>query len=485
MRFSKVYTEHVLAENFEDSKRLFLEPLLAIHAAHLVMLRKTGILEANDARLLAAALDGITAELIEPVRYDGSFEDLFCHVEGLLADKCGESTAGRLHTARSRNDVDVTLYRLRWREEVLHVAAAALELREVLLAICRRERETVVPLHTHTQPAQPSTLSHYFLGLVEHLERDHRRLRDAYSAMNLCPLGSCAICGTGFPIDRHLTSRLLGFDGPTGNTYASVAGVDYLLEAIAALMVSLTTLGKLLHDLLLWSMWEFQFLRLGDGFVQPSSIMPQKRNPVALEHSRALASKALGQCAAVFQTVHNTPFGDIVDVEDDLQPLVFNAFRDSLRSFRVVAAALATATFDRRRLEARASCGWITMTELADTLVRREAVPFRRAHAVAARMIEIVESAGSPRGLAAALAQSTRDVLGVAIEYSEEALEEILSPRNFVTVRSHLGGPAPDTTGAAADQSERTLAADREWLEKTQARLKKYPADLKEELNRL
>ncbi len=485
MRFSKVYTDNVLAENFEDSKRLFFEPLMAIHQAHLVMLRRVGILEPAEAKQLAAALETISADQIEPVVYDGTFEDLFCYVEHLLAEKCGEATAGRLHTARSRNDIDVTLYRLRWRVEVLHVMEAALEFRGVLLAICQREGESVFPVHTHTQPAQPSTVTHYFLGLVEHLERDHRRLREAYSAMNLCPLGSCAVCGTGFPIDRHLTSRLLGFDGPTGNTHASIAGVDYLLEAMAALMVLLTTLGKLLHDLLLWSMPEFQFLRLGDGFVQPSSIMPQKRNPVALEHSRALASKALGEAAAVFQILHNTPFGDIVDVEDDVQPLVYNTFRDTLRPLRLVAAALATATFDRRHLEERASRGWITMTELADTLVRRDAVPFRAAHAVAARMISIVESAGLRPPLAEALGQASLEVLGVSIEYSEEALEAILSPRNFVAVRNHLGGPAPDTTEAAAHDSLRSLAADREWLRAATSRLSRYPEDLKEELKRL
>ena len=153
------------------------------------------------------------------------------------------------------------------------------------------------------------------------------------------PLGACAITGTGFPIDRHRTSELLGFDGPTGNTYGSIATVDYLLESVSATAIAIVGLGRVVQDLLLWGTMEFGYLRLADGFVQSSSIMPQKRNPVALEHARAIGSKAVGQAQAIMTTVHNTPFGDIVDTEDDLQPLVASMFRDSTRMVKLVAAA--------------------------------------------------------------------------------------------------------------------------------------------------
>lgn len=483
MKFSQVYIDNVLAENFEDAKRLFFEPLMAIHRAHLAMLARVGVVGLEQARQIAAALDQITQEKIAPAVFDGSFEDLFYYVESLLAERCGKRVAGQLHTARSRNDIDVTLYRLRWRVELVEVAAAALDLRETLLTVCRRELETVFPVHTHTQPAQPSTVAHYFLGLVEHLERDHRRLRAALETMNRCPMGSCAISGTGFPIDRELVSRLLAFDGPTGNTYGGVAGVDYLLEAVAALMVLLTTLGKLIHDLLVWSMSEFRYLRLEDGFVQPSSIMPQKRNPVALEHARALASRGLGQAGAVFQMLHNTPYGDIVDVEDDLQPLVCQVFRDTLRPLRLVSAALATARFDRPRLEALASQNGVTMTELADTLVRREGFCFRTAHqAVAAMTSALAQDPDlSP---ARALADATRAV-GKEIGYSEEDLEKILGPRHFVEVRDHLGGPAPATVSEALTESLRLFEADRSWTNEQARRFGEFPARLRRELRQL
>src|SRR5881392_1661878 len=176
------------------------------------------------------------------------------------------------------------------------------------------------------------------------------RLRAAYASTNRNPLGACAISGTGFAIDRQRTSDLLGFDGPTGNTYGSIATVDYLLESVSAIAVMITGLGRVVQDLLLWCTMEMGYLRLADGFVQCSSIMPQKRNPVALEHARAIASKAAGQAQAVFATVHNTPFGDIVDTEDDLQPLVASMFRDAQRAVALVAASMRGAQLDVERM---------------------------------------------------------------------------------------------------------------------------------------
>src|SRR5207244_9636414 len=184
-----------------------------------------------------------------------------------------------------------------------------------------------------------------------------------------------------------LPSKLRGFCGPTGNTYGSIATVDYLLESASAATVLLAGHGRFVQDLLLWSTAELSYVRFGDGFVQGSSIMPQKRNPVAIEHARAIGSKALGQAQAIVLTVHNTPFGDIVDTEDDLQPLVFTMFRDATRAVKLVAAAMATAEFDAAALEARADDGWTTLTELADTLAREHGVPFKTAHAIAGRLM--------------------------------------------------------------------------------------------------
>ena len=463
MRFDPDYVSQVLNENFEDAKTLFLAPLMAIHYAHLVMLAERGIVGAADAHAIRDALDSISVTDIRRTPYDGTCEDLFFYIDGLLIAACGEDVAGRLHTARSRNDIDMTMYRMRQREYILALADAALELRTALLDLAARHRETIFAAHTHTQPAQPTTIAHYLLAVIEQLERDARRLQAAYAGTNRSPLGACAITGTGFPIDRQLTSDLLGFEGPTGNTYGSIATVDYLLESASAASVMLVGVGRFVQDLLLWCTMEFGYVRLADGFVQASSIMPQKRNPVALEHARAIGSKALGQAAAITLGVHNTPFGDIVDTEDDLQPLVASMFHDAVRALTLVGATMRGIEFDEARLEARAAEGGTTLTELADHLVRSHAIPFAAAHAIAGRLLK--ERRERPdAALGAILATVSEDLLGTPLQYSDAQIARILGPRHFVDVRRTPGGPSPGETARAIETSRQLAACDREWL---------------------
>jgi len=466
MRFAPEYVTCVLNDNFEDGKALLLSPLMAINYAHLVMLASTNIVSAADARVLRDALNTVSQADVRNVTYDGTHEDLFFYIQHLIVQACGEETAGRIHTARSRNDIDMTMYRMRQREFVLGLMAASFELRRTLLELADRHGDTIFAVHTHTQRAQPSTVAHYMLAVVEQLERDAARLRGAYERTNRNPLGACAITGTGFPIDRDLTSALLGFSGPTVNTYGSIATVDYLLESVSAATVLLAGHGRFVQDLLLWSSAEFGYLRLGDGFVQCSSIMPQKRNPVALEHARAIGSKALGQAQAIVMCVHNTPFGDIVDTEDDLQPLVFAMFRDASRTVKLVGAAMKTAQFDAVRLGARAADGWTTLTELADTLARDKGLPFGTAHAIASRLMA-ARDADAKTSISALLADVSRGVLGAPLTYTDEALAEIMSARHFVDVRTTLGGPAPSETARAAGVARRQLEQDEMWWKKT------------------
>jgi argininosuccinate lyase len=416
---------------------------------------------------------------VRTVQYDGTYEDLFFYLDRLIVERCGEDAAGRLHTARSRNDIDMTMYRMQQREMILAIVEGTLSLRRVLLALAGRHREHVFAAHTHTQPAQPSTIAHYLLAVIEQLERDTVRLRAAYVSTNRNPLGACAITGTGFPINRTRTTTLLGFDEVTGNTYGSIATVDYLLESISASAVLLAGLGRVVQDLLLWCTSEFGYLRLSDGFVQSSSIMPQKRNPVALEHARAIGSKALGQASAIMLSIHNTPFGDIVDTEDDLQPLVTSMFKDAARAVSLVAAAMEQAEFDVARLAARAGQGWITVTELADTLAREHRLPFKAAHAIASRL---VASAGTTpeRPLSLVLRAVSNEVIGREIVYDEAALAEILSPQHFVNVRKTHGGPAPSETLRAIGLSGELLRADEAWLKDVRARLERAERQLKE-----
>ncbi len=479
MRFSPEYVRLVLNENFEDAKALFLGPLMSINYAHLAMLAEQGIVKREEARAIRDALDHLSIDDVRKVQYDGTYEDLFFYLDRLIVQCCGEDAAGRLHTARSRNDIDMTMYRMQQREMILAVVEGALALRRVLLALAGRHREHVFAAHTHTQPAQPSTIAHYLLAVIEQLERDTVRLRAAYASTNQNPLGSCAITGTGFPIDRARTTVLLGFDAMTGNTYGSIATVDYLLESVSAAAVLLAGLGRVVQDLLLWCTNEVGYLRLSDAFVQCSSIMPQKRNPVALEHARAIGSKALGQASAIVLSVHNTPFGDIVDTEDDLQPLVAQMFKDAARAVALVAAAMEHAEFDVARLAARAEQGWITVTELADTLARDHGLPFKAGHAIASRLIASARTSPE-RTLSVALREVSKAVTGREIVYDEAALAEMLSPQHFVAVRKTHGGPAPSETSRAIGVSQESLRADEEWLRATREKLRRAETQLKE-----
>src|SRR5688500_16849057 len=383
---------------------------MAIHFAHLVMLAGQQIVPPDAARAIRTALDAIDLDQVRQVRYDGTYEDLFFYVDRLIVQGCGEDAAGRLHTARSRNDIDMTMYRMQQRGQLLALVDGALTLRDVLLGLASRHQTDVFPAHTHTQPAQPSTIAHYLMAVVEQLERDTARLAAGYARTNVNPLGACAITGTGFPIDRDRTTALLGFDGRTGNTYGSIATVDFLLESVSAAAVLLVGLGRAVQDWLLWCTAEFGYLQLADGCVQCSSIMPQKRNPVALEHARSIGSKAVGQAAGIMLVTHNTPFGDIVDTEDDLQPLVFTMFRDAARSVRLTTAAMACARFDIARMAQRAAEGWITVTELADTLARDHGVAFTAGHAIASRLVAAA-SARPEAALSLLLREASAEVL--------------------------------------------------------------------------
>lgn len=458
-----VYAETVLVHNFEDAKKYFLGALLEIHYAHTRMLAGCGLLTRAEESKLLAALHGLDRNRIASARFDGRCEDLFFFVEGLLEEAAGRELAGKMHTARSRNDIAVTLYRMAARREILATARALAEVRAVLLALATPHIMTVMPAHTHTQPAQPTTLAHYLLAAVEFLARDTARIQAAFARVNLSPMGAAAITTSGFPIDRDATARFLGFDGLAENSYGAIAAIDYITETAAAVAVAMVNIGKLVQDLLLWSTREFGFLRLADAFVQSSSIMPQKRNPVALEHVRILASRALGEAQAVLTCAHNTPFGDINDSEDDLQPLVFTMFADAGRALRLFAAAIRSVEVNRSHLASRAREDFLTVTELADTLVRREGLGFREAHEVVARAVRACGADDSPEAIAAALRQVRPE-----LRLTREEVIRALDPENFVRVRNVIGGPAPEQTASALERARAEAAESGRWIaEKT------------------
>ncbi len=472
------YKENVLSDCFEDAKKYFLQAYIDVDFAHAVMLAEQKIITEDELKELLKALRSLDLESIKRSEYDGSFEDLFYYLQREIAKNCDADTAGKLHTARSRNDIDVTIYRLYLRPQTLKLLRSAMDLRQVFLNLAAQHHETLIPAYTHTQPAQPSTLAHYLLAMAENVGRDVKRLQSAYDNMNFCPLGAGAITTTGFPINRQRVAELLGFPAPTINSYASIASVDYFTETLGATSAMLVNIGKFAQEFLLMAMMEFNVIRLPDGFVQGSSIMPQKRNPVALEHIRAIGSKALGQCLGVMTAVHNTPFGDINDVEDDLQPLIYSAVRDANRSVSLFANTLKAATFNLETLRKRAGENFITVTELADTIVRRENLSFRIAHKIVGTCVKnAIEAKGEITH--EILQNACREILGHEISMTESELIETLSPENFVNIRTIYGGTAPDETRRALSVEREREIIDDKWFEEKQANLQNASENLK------
>ena len=465
------YKDNVLLDCFADAKRYFLDHYLAVDRAHAVMLAEQGIITADEQRDILRAIEGLDLDNIRRAEYDGSVEDLFCYLQREITAGCDDSeAAGKLHTTRSRNDIDVTIYRLFLREQTLDLIDACTELHRVLINLARQHHESLMPAYTHTQPAQPTTIAHYLLAMAENTSRDIRRLQRAYANMNLCPLGACAITTSGFPISRERVAALLGFDGPTGNSYASIASVDYFIELLGAGAALIINIGKFSQEFLLMAMMEFGVIRLPDGYVQSSSIMPQKRNPVAVEHVRAIASKSLGQMLGVMTAVHNTPFGDINDVEDDLQPLIYSAVRDGIRAVSLLANTLSAAEFNIELLAKRAEDNFITVTELADTLVRTDCLSFSAAHAIVADCVAAATEAEDviSHDMLQAAAKSR---IGRGLKMTNEELAVSLSAENFVRVRDIIGGPAPATTRAALKDQLSHDEVDRKWAESARSRL--------------
>ncbi len=459
-----VYRSTVLEQIFLDAKRYFLVPLLEIEAAHTLMLARQGIMPKAEAAECLRALRALDVDGLRNARYDGSFEDLFFLVEGQLAAACGAEVAGKMHTARSRNDIDLTMYRMVLRERLARTMGSLLRVRERLVALAWEHRASLMPAYTHNQPAQPTTLGHYLMAMVECFERDFERLRGAVGRVNRCPLGACAITTTGFPIDRAYTASLLGFEGLQVNSYGAIAAVDYLTESCSMLAVLMLNLGRLAQDLLQWSSVEFGYVRLSDGYVQISSIMPQKRNPVPLEHIRILASKSLMQAQAILGSLHNTPFTDMNDSEDDLQPMVYTTFDDADRSLDLLCGVLEEIEFRTGKMQACAKANFLTVTELADTLVREAGISFHQAHGVVSRAVKEQQGAFDGEQMAASVRRALAESCPGAAVPSQDVLVRSLDAANFVNVRTVPGGPAASALEPEIERARTLAARDRQWL---------------------
>ena len=467
------YSQHVLQPAYRDAQAFLFEPMLAAHEAHAIMLAECDIIHMANATAILKAVADIRGQGQAGLSYQTGVEDLFFRIEQQIIEQIGADQGGNLQLARSRNDLGHALTRMALRRLILDRYAELVELRTKVLALARQHLDTIMPGYTHTQPAQPVTFAHYLAGMLTFLAKDQTRLALAYANMNESPLGAAAFTGTGFAIDRRRVAELLGFDDLVISTQHSIGAGDNFTDLAFSLQSLAVNLSRVTHDLLFRVTQESDALFIDDSFIQISSIMPQKRNPVVLEHLRARLSRTLGYAQTIVTQCHNIPYGDTQDIEDELLPPLVNALLTMGECLALYDAFFETLELNRTHLRSRAGAGFTTATELADALVREVGLPFRQAHKVVATLVKTAVHAGmtSDDLTIAMLNQAAQAVLGRSLDFSEEQLSRALDVEQFVAVRTGPGGVAAVATAALLDRQTGDLLGDRDWLAAATQRL--------------
>jgi len=465
-----IYSQTVLIPAYDDAQQHLFAHMLATHEAHAIMLARQQIITMQNAVAILNAVAQIRATGVDALGYQPGVEDLFFRVESQIIEQVGADFGGNLQLARSRNDLGQALARMAIRQETLALCTDLLALRQAVQTRAEAHIDTLMPGYTHTQPAQPVTFAHYLAGILTFLGKDQSRLATAFKNVNESPLGAAAFTGSGFPIDRDMVARLLGFDDVIRSTHHSIGAGDHLTDIAFAVQSIAVGLSRVTKDLIFFATQESGALHIDDSFIQLSSIMPQKRNPVVLEHLRARLSRAIGAAQTVVMQCHNIPYGDTQDIEDEILPPLLLAMQTLHECLILYTAVFDTLTLNKEHLRSRAADGFTTATELADLLVREVGLPFRQAHKIVAGMVQNAVNANiAPANLTLdRLQQSAQNVLGNPLEISAEQFQRALDPQNFVDVRAGVGGVSAQSTSALLDRLSAKWQTDRVWMDEAQ-----------------
>jgi argininosuccinate lyase len=426
---------------------------IAASKAHVAMLGACGIVATDDALAIEAGLDAVAAEYeAQGVPEDWDLEDIHMTTESRLAELIGP-VAGRLHTARSRNDQVATDFRL-WVRDAMDQTLVALEaLQRALVTRAAEHASSIMPGFTHLQTAQPVTLGHHLMAYYEMIRRDRSRFADARRRLNECPLGSAALAGTGFPIDRHMTAQALDFAAPTANSLDAVSDRDFALDFLQAATQCSLHLSRLAEEFVIWASQPFGFVRLPDALSTGSSIMPQKKNPDAAELVRGHAGRIVGCLTALTVTMKGLPLAYSKDMQDD-KPPVFEAANLLGLSIAAMTGMVADTTFRTDRMRQAAELGYATATDLADWLVRQANIPFREAHHITGAAVKLAERQG-----VALDALSLADLQAIDARIGE-GVYKALSVEASVAARCSHGGTAPAEVTKRVAEARTALGMD-------------------------
>lgn len=454
--------EHIYRPRLAGELRLTFPWFGALNAAHGIMLARQGILTPAQAGAIAGGLLRIAEEGPEAIEPDPALEDAYFNIEARLVALIGADAGGRLHIARSRNDLSAALDRLRAREVLLDLAEASSRLRRTLIDRGAEFAEVVMPGYTHLQPAQPITFGYYLTGLASALERDAERLLDLWKRLNLSPMGAAALATTTFPIDRAMVAELLGFDGVLEHGLDCVASRDFSLELVAAAAQMSLTLSRFAEDMHVFVTHEFSSVEFPDSVCGTSSIMPQKKNPVVLEHLKAKAAHVVAGFASAAAIIRGSHFTNTLDAHREGQAMVWTGLAEALRALALAGIVAATVQPRGELLLERARANFSTATDLADALVRFAGMDFRTAHHVAGAVVRKLMDAGL-QAHEADLAFVETAALEVARRPSGLTSEQVaaaLDPVRGVAARTVPGGTAPGEVRRMGARMATRLEAD-------------------------
>jgi argininosuccinate lyase len=434
--------------SLEFDKRIF-DADIKLNTAHTTMLAKQGIIPSEIADKILKALNELKEEGIEALNLDPSVEDIHMALENYVTSKIGE-VAGFMHTAKSRNDQVATDLRLVLKEEIKVIGSNILKFIEEILNMASEHKETIFVGYTHLQHAQPTTFAHHLLAYANALRRDYERLMDAYKRVDMNPLGSAALTTTSFPIDREMTTELLGFSQVMENSIDGVSSRDFIAETVFSLTMLASSMSKICEELILWSTFEFGVVEISYAYSSTSSIMPQKKNPDVAEITRGKSAILTGELMTILTILKALPYSYNRDLQE-ITPHLWNCVDNAKEMLSMVHGMLSTIEINKERAAKLAKSNFATATELADILVREKNMPFRTAHKIVGRMVtQALENNVSIDDIDSKFLNNvTYEVMDKSLDLDDELIRKALDPYENIKARTVTGGSSPEAVEVA------------------------------------
>jgi len=462
----KEFIKYQIKPSIDVDSKLYLDSMLDVSLAHLIMLVDQQIISVPTAKMIVEAINKIKINGPDILQIDPKLEDLYFNIEAFIINEVGIKVGGQLHTARSRNDLVATLTRITSRNYILQIAASLMELRYAILNLAENNVEVVMPGYTHLQPAEPITFAHYLSAILHVLDRGFKRLQNAYERMNQCPLGAGALATTSFAIDRERTSKLLGFDKIIENSLDAVASRDYVLEILSSLHILINELSRFSQDLYFWSSYDISLIEIDDSVAICSSIMPQKKNPVILEHIKSKAAHIQGAYVSASSSMKNTQYSHCRDISSECLKYYWTSLEDVEATLKLLTVTVNTLKVNKEKMYEHVTRDFSTVTELVNILVRQEAISFREAHSLVA---EIVVMAIEKDISADQIPQEMLElvffkVVGRHINLPIESFKSALDPLLNVQSKKVLAGPSSKSVLKQLTDQKEHMSIDANWL---------------------